>query len=106
MAMEKAVLGLLCAAALLAACAGPSRWTHPSLPRDQWSIDQVGCKTSADRLIDRQLARGDGSSGLARSALEKDFEHFDARQRHKEFFARCLRDKGYVKDLPKPGKAA
>ncbi len=88
-------------AAILAACAAPQRWTHPSLPSDQWSVDQATCKTRANRLIDRELTGADRRAGGARGALERDIQKYDATRRRDSYFADCLQGKGYVKDSAK-----
>ncbi len=106
MGKEKTIAGLVIAGLLLAACAAPVRWHHPSLQSDQWSIDQATCMARANRLIDKELGRQNRLADSSRSALERDFQHFDATKRRNAFFADCLRDKGYVKQTPKPGQAA
>ena len=104
MGKGKTIAGLVIAGVLLAACAAPVRWQHPSLRSDQWSIDRATCMARANRLIDKELGRQDRLADSRRSSLEKDFRHFDATKRRDAFFAGCLRDKGYVKQTPRPGE--
>jgi hypothetical protein len=106
MGKQKTIAWLILSGILLGACAAPARWSHPSLPSDQWSIDQATCKHRANRLIDRELARRNPLGDSGRTTLERNFQHFDATKRRNNLFAQCLRGKGYVKDPPKPGKSA
>lgn len=86
---------------ILSACAAAPKWAHPTLPKDQWSLDASTCRAYADRQTEREMGRAETrferrDSTLGRdSSLERDFRLFDIVRRRNVLFARCLEDRGY-----------
>jgi len=94
------------AAVLLAtaACAPAPRWYHPTKPADRWAVDKAECQSRANRLIDRDLDyQHDSAINQNRSTLQRQFSTFDAAKRRHEFYARCMKDKGYTDQPPPKG---
>lgn len=98
----------LCVAAVLltaAACTPAPRWYHPSKPADRWAVDKADCLSRANRLAERDLTyRDDSVIGQNQSTLQRQFSTFDAAKRRNDFFARCMKDKGYIDQPPPPAK--
>lgn len=84
----------------LAACAGQSRWVHPTEPTDQWALDASTCRAQANRLIGRELGREGISTDRHVTELEKNLRSFDAKKRRTYLFERCMQREGYVKAKP------
>ncbi len=85
----------------LGACAGPVRWQHPSLPKDQWSKDHYRCERAASREVDEELRReqnylGRGQEPGADPVMAGMTRH-DAVKRRTRLTARCMRTRGYTR---------
>jgi hypothetical protein len=84
----------------LGACAGPVRWQHPSLPRDQWSKDQALCERAASMEIEKELVREQNYLGRGQEPgadpLKASMTRYDAIKRRNRLTASCMRARGYT----------
>ncbi len=87
--------------ALLQGCAArETRWTHPDLPSDQWSVDAAQCKWEARRKAEKEFNE---DSAIIIDSTFQDEQSFDTmmagvdvKKRSRELFTRCMRSLGYV----------
>ena len=59
MSWPKALAALL-AVFLAAACAAPTRWENPGVPRDRWPGDKAACRVQAAAEAERDYIRDRG----------------------------------------------
>lgn len=85
----------------LAACAGPVRWQHPNLPREQWSKDHYVCERAASREVEGDLRREENYLGRGQEPgadpLKAGMTRHDAIKRRTRLTARCMQARGYTK---------
>ena len=92
-------LAALLAVVLAAACAAPTRWENPGVPRDQWPGDKAACRAQTaaeaerDYVRDRVYRSRDDDSRA--DPLQARMARFDALKQRDKLFARCMRARGY-----------
>ncbi len=92
-------LAALLAAFLAAACAAPTHWENPGVPRDRWPGDKAACRVQATAEADRGYVRDRGyrteDDDTRRDPLRARMARFDALKQRGNLFARCMRARGY-----------
>ncbi|MFB3134776.1 MAG: hypothetical protein ACE1Y3_03510 [Rhodospirillales bacterium] len=98
MSWPKALAALL-AVFLAAACAAPTRWENPGVPRDRWPGDKTACRVQATAEAERDYIRGRGyriqDDDTRADPLRARMARFDAVKQRDTLFARCMRARGY-----------
>ena len=77
----------------IAACAVRPTWTHPSLPKSQWSDDETECRHYADDLA--MPYGGYAPPGSRASNPMQLVDQEEARDRFAAYFTSCMQGKGY-----------
>ncbi len=84
---------------LAAACAVPTRWENPGVPRDRWPGDKTACRAQAATEAERGYIRDRGyrpqDDDTRRDPLRARMARFDAVKKRDNLFARCMRARGY-----------
>ncbi len=92
-------LAALLAVVLAAACAVPTRWENPGVPRDRWAGDKAACRVQATAEAERDYVRGRGyriqDDDTRADPLRARMARFDALKQRDTLFARCMRALGY-----------
>ena len=92
------LLVLLAMLFTLAACAGSSVWTNPSVPRQQWSADLAACRRQADQDLGpgAYIPPGDERNSSPMTMVDRtgNAKRFDA------LVGNCMIDKGYRPSQP------
>ena len=105
MSWPKALAALL-AVFLAAACAAPTRWENPGVPRDRWPGDKAACRVQATAEAERDYIRGRGyriqDDDTRADPLRARMARFDALRKRGTLFARCMRARGY-REVKKSG---
>ena len=105
MSWPKALAALL-AVILAAACAAPTRWESPGVPRDRWPGDKAACRAQAAAEAERGYVRGRGyriqDDDTRTDPLRARMARFDAVKKRDDLFARCMRARGY-REVKKSG---
>ncbi len=98
MSRPKALAALL-AVLLAAACAVPTRWETPGVPRDRWAGDKAACRGQAAAEAERDYIRDRGyrtqDDDTRTDPLRARIARFDAVKNRDNLFARCMRVRGY-----------
>ncbi|MCZ6606381.1 MAG: hypothetical protein O7A64_01740 [Alphaproteobacteria bacterium] len=105
MSWPKALAASL-AVVLAAACAAPTRWENPGVPRDRWPGDKTACRVQATAEAERDYIRGRGyriqDDDTRADPLRARMARFDALKKRGTLFARCMRARGY-REVKKSG---
>ncbi len=105
MSWPKALAASL-AVVLAAACAAPTRWENPGLPRDRWPGDKTACRVQAAAEAERDYIRDHGTrtrdDDIRADPLRGKMARFDALKNRATLFARCMRARGY-REVKKSG---
>ena len=105
MSWPKALAASL-AVVLSAACAAPTRWENPGVPRDRWPGDKTACRVQAAAEAERDYVRGRGyrtqDDDTRADPLRARMARFDALKKRGTLFARCMRARGY-REVKKTG---
>ncbi len=98
MSRPKALAALL-AVLLAAACAAPTHWEKPGVPRDRWTGDKAACRAQAAAGAERDYIRDRGyrtqDDDSRADPLRARMARFDALKNRDTLFARCMRARGY-----------
>ncbi len=98
MSWPKALAALL-VVVLAAACAVPTRWENPGVPRDRWAGDKAACRGQAAAEAERDYIRDRGyrtqDDDTRTDPLRARMARFDALKKRDNLFARCMRARGY-----------
>ncbi len=98
MSWPKALAALL-VVVLAAACAVPTRWENPGVPRDRWAGDKAACRVQAAAEAERGYIRDRGyrtqDDDTRADPLRARMARFDALRKRGTLFARCMRVRGY-----------
>lgn len=85
--------------AVLAACASPGTWQNPNVPEDEWGKDKAECQAIAQRNAEREfvLSQQSGRSlNYDRGGMwATQMDQFSAQQSQQDFFASCMKQRGY-----------
>ncbi len=107
MSRPKALAALL-AVVLAAACAAPTRWENPGVPRERWTGDKAACRVQATAEADRGYIRDRGyrteDDDTRADPLRARMARFDALKKRDTLFARCMRARGYREVKKNAGK--
>ena len=107
MSWPKALAASL-AVVLAAACAAPTRWENPGVPRDQWTGDKAACSAQAAAKAERDYVRNRGyriqDDDTRTDPLRARMARFDALKKRDTLFARCMRARGYREVKKNGGK--
>ena len=99
-------LAVSLAVVLAAACAAPTRWENPGVPRDRWPGDKAACRAQAAAEAERGYVRGRGyriqDDDTRTDPLRARMARFDAVKKRDDLFARCMRARGY-REVKKSG---
>ncbi len=91
---------------LAAACAAPTHWENPGVPRDRWPGDKAACRAQAAAEAERDYVRDRGYRSQDDDArtdpLRARMARFDALKQRGNLFARCMRARGY-REVKKSG---
>lgn len=95
-----ALAGPLMAGALalaIAACSSAeTRWQHPTIPSDQWSIDAAQCRHEARRAAEKEVLQGSTYGGNGdMDETDRAFLQADLEKRSRQLFEHCMRALGY-----------
>ena len=94
------------AVVLAAACAAPTRWDNPGVPRDRWPGDKAACRVQAAAEAERDYVRGyriqDDDSRT--DPLRARMARFDAVKKRDDLFARCMGARGYREVMKSGGR--
>ena len=92
-------LAALLAVVLAAACAVPTHWENPGVPRDRWPGDKAACRAQAATEAERGYIRDRGyriqDDDTRTDPLRARMARFDALKQRDTLFARCMRARGY-----------
>ncbi len=92
-------LAALLAVVLAAACAVPTHWENPGVPRDRWPGDKAACRVQAAAEAERDYVRDLGyraqDDDTRTDPLRARMARFDALKQRGNLFARCMRARGY-----------
>ena len=92
-------LAVSLAVVLAAACAAPTRWENPDLPRDRWTGDKAACRVQATAEAERDYVRSRAyraqDDDTRTDPLRARMARFDAVKKRDDLFARCMRARGY-----------
>ncbi len=84
---------------LAAACAAPTHWENPGVPRDRWPGDKATCRAQAAAEAERDYVRDYGyriqDDDTRADPLRARMARFDALKQRRNLFARCMRARGY-----------
>ncbi len=84
---------------LAAACAAPTHWENPGVPRDRWPGDKTACRAQAAAEAERDYLRDRGyrsqDDDTRTDPLRARMARFDALKQRGNLFARCMRARGY-----------
>ncbi len=98
MSWPKALAASL-AVVLAAACAAPTRWENPGVPRDRWTGDKTACRAQAAAEAERDYIRDRGyrieDDDTRKDPLWVRTLRFDAVKNRDTLFAHCMRARGY-----------
>jgi len=81
--------GLLLTLAVAGCAPTAMPWTHPSLPRDQWSRDLSACRRMADREVGWREDEGAASPF-------REYERDRAKGQFNAAVAGCMSEHGYL----------
>ena len=99
-------LAVVLAVVLVAACAVPTYWENPGVPRDRWPGDKAACRAQAATEAERGYVRGRGyriqDDDTRTDPLRARMARFDAVKKRDDLFARCMRARGY-REVKKSG---
>ena len=99
-------LAVSLAVVLAAACAAPTRWENPGVPRDRWPGDKTACRVQAAAEAERDYIRDRGyriqDDDTRADPLRARMARFDALKKRGTLFARCMRARGY-REVKKSG---
>ncbi len=105
MSWPKALAAVL-AVVLAAACAVPTYWENPGVPRDRWPGDKAACRAQAATEAERGYVRDRGyriqDDDTRADPLRARMARFDAVKTRDDLFARCMRARGY-REVKKSG---
>ncbi len=105
MSWPKALAASL-AVVLAAACAAPTHWKNPGVPRDRWPGDKAACRAQAAAEAEREFFRDHVYRGRdddpRADPLRARMARFDAVKHRDNLFARCMRARGY-REVKKSG---
>ncbi len=91
---------------LAAACAAPTHWENPGVPRDRWPGDKAACRAQAAAEAERDYVRDRGyrihDDDTRTDPLRARMARFDALKQRRNLFARCMRARGY-REVKKSG---
>jgi len=99
------VLALL----VLASCAKARelQWRKPGATTEDWSRDQIECRSLARGKVDRELRQRGSEAGApaygGSRTLDEGMAVHEARNRERRLFESCLRQRGYTKSEPGRG---
>ena len=99
-------LAVVLAVVLVAACAVPTYWENPGVPRDRWPGDKAACRAQAATEAERGYVRGRGyriqDDDTRTDPLRARMARFDAVKKRDDLFARCMGARGY-REVKKSG---
>ena len=101
-------LAVSLAVVLAAACAAPTRWENPDLPRDRWAGDKAACRVQAVAGAERDYVRGRGYQAedydTRRDSLRARMARYDVVKKRDALFAGCMRARGYREGMKSGGR--